>query len=351
MRRKTKEVKVGKVIIGGNSPISIQSMSKTFTQDVKSTVKQIKTLEEAGCQIIRVAVPDEEAAKAIKEIKKQISIPLVADIHFDYRLALTSINSGADKIRINPGNIGNSEKIKLVVAEAKKNKIPIRIGVNSGSLEKEILARYKGVTAEAMVESAGRHIKILEDLDFSDMVVSLKASSVKMTVEAYRLLAKKVDYPFHIGITEAGPLKIGLVRSAIGIGLLLSEGIGDTLRVSLTADPVEEVRAGYEILKSLEILNQGVMIISCPTCGRCEIDIESIATEIEKKTRRIKMPLKVAIMGCVVNGPGEAKDADVGLAAGKGVGLIFRKGEVVRKVSEAEMVEALLDEIESMAIR
>jgi (E)-4-hydroxy-3-methylbut-2-enyl-diphosphate synthase len=318
---------------------------------VSATVGQIHELEAAGCQIVRCAVPDEKAAYALGEIKKQINIPLVADIHFNYKLAVISAEMGVDKLRINPGNIGDLDKIKTVVAAAKERKIPIRIGINAGSLEKEIRKKHGELTAQALVESALKNIKILENLNFKDIVVSLKATSIPVTIAAYRTLAKKVKYPLHVGITEAGIPRIGMVRSAVGIGVLLAEGLGDTLRVSLTGDPVEEVRVGYEILKSLELVKHGLTILSCPTCGRCDIDVEAIANEVDERTRRIVTPLKVAIMGCEVNGPGEAADADVGLAGGRGVGLIFRRGEVVRKVAEGEMVDALVDEIESLAIK
>ena len=323
-------------------------MTKTNTSDIDATVKHIHDLENAGCQIIRCAVPDEKAAYALGEIKKQINIPLVADIHFNHKLALIAAEMGVDKLRINPGNIGSLDRVKAVVAAAKERKIPIRIGVNSGSLEKEIKRKYKHVTAEALVLSALNNVKMLEKLKFFDIAISIKATSVPVTILAYHMLAKKVNYPLHIGITESGVPRIGIVRSAVGIGALLAEGIGDTLRVSLTGDPVEEVRVGYEILKSLELVSHGISIISCPTCGRCGIDLEAVASEVEEKTRQIKQPLKVAIMGCEVNGPGEAADADVGLAGGNGVGLIFREGKIVRKVPESEMVKALLDEIEAM---
>jgi (E)-4-hydroxy-3-methylbut-2-enyl-diphosphate synthase len=339
-------------VIGGGNPIAVQSMTKTRTSDIDATVKQIHELEKAGCQIVRSAVPDKVSALALKEIKKQINIPLVADIQFNYEHAIIAAQAGVDKLRINPGNIGDREKVKAVVNAAKDKGIPIRVGVNSGSLEKEIRKKYQGhVTAEGLVKSALKNVKILEDLDFHDIVISLKATSVPMTIRAYTEVAKKTEYPLHVGITEAGIPKIGMVRSAAGIGAILSQGIGDTIRVSLTGDPLEEVRVGYEILKSLELTFHGVTIISCPTCGRADIDVVSIAQEVEERTRKIKQPLMVAIMGCEVNGPGEAADADVGLAAGMGVGLIFREGQVVRKVPEAEMVDALMDEIESMTIR
>ena len=347
-QNRTKKIKIGSVEIGGGSPIAVQSMTKTKTSDIDATVKQIKRLEDAGCQIVRCAVPDEKSAYALGEIKKQIKIPLVADIHFNHRYALIAAEMGVDKIRINPGNIGDIEKIKAVVSAVKERKIPIRIGVNSGSLQKTILKKYQHITAQALVESVLDNIKILEKWKFFDIVVSIKASSVLMTVAAYQMLSKKVKYPLHIGITEAGLPSIGIIRSAVGIGIMLSQGIGDTLRVSLTGDPVEEVRVGYEILKSLKLASRGISIISCPTCGRCDINVEAVASEIDKKTRHITKPLSVAVMGCEVNGPGEAADADVGLAGGQGVGLIFREGKIIKKVSESEMVDALLKEIESM---
>ncbi|MEA3493396.1 MAG: flavodoxin-dependent (E)-4-hydroxy-3-methylbut-2-enyl-diphosphate synthase [Candidatus Margulisiibacteriota bacterium] len=350
-RNNTKKIKIGKLEIGGGNPIAVQSMTKTNTADIDATVKQISELEKAGCQIVRCAVPDKEAAEALKEIKKQINLPLVADIHFNHTYALMAAEAGVDKLRINPGNIGDKEKVKAVVDAAKAHKIPIRIGVNSGSLEKRIRQRYQGhVTAEGLVKSALNNIEMLEELDFTDIVLSLKASSVPMTIKAYQMISKKVSYPLHVGITEAGITKVGSIRSAAGIGAILSMGIGDTIRVSLTDNPLEEVRIAYEILKSMELTYHGVTIISCPTCGRSDIDIIPIAREIEKRTARIKQPLTVAIMGCEVNGPGEAADADVGLAGGRGVGLIFREGQVVRKVPESEMIDALMDEIESMAI-
>ena len=350
-RDKTKEIKVGNLKIGKGNPITVQSMTKTNTADIDATVKQIHDLEKAGCQIVRCAVPDKESAEALKEIKKQIHIPLVADIHFNHTYALMAAEAGVDKLRINPGNIGDPEKIKAIVDAAKAHKIPIRVGVNSGSLETKIRKRYHGhVTAEGLVKSALNNIKALENFGFEDIVVSIKATSVPMTIKAYEMIAKKIKYPLHVGITEAGIPKVGTVRSAAGIGAILAQGIGDTIRVSLTGDPIEEVRVAYEILKSLELTYHGITIISCPTCGRTDIDVVKIANEVEKRTSRIKQPLTVAIMGCEVNGPGEAADADVGMAGGRGVGLIFREGQVVRKVSEDEMVDALLDEIESMAI-
>ena len=348
MRKITYEVKIGNKKIGGNNPILVQSMTNTDTHDIGKTIEQIKRLEAEGCDIIRVAVPDIKAAEAIKEIKKNINIPLVADIHFDYRLAIKSIENGADKIRINPGNIGREENIKKVVEIAKERGIPIRIGVNSGSLEKEILHKYKGITAEAVVESALKNVLILEKLGFYDIVISLKTPNVPLTIEAYKLASSKVNYPLHVGITEAGTIEAGTIKSAIGIGTLLYLGIGDTIRVSLTGDPVHEVRVGRQILRSLGLLKEGVEIISCPTCGRTKIDLIRLAEEVEKRTKHIKKPLKVAVMGCVVNGPGEAKEADIGIAGGDGEGIIFKKGKVYKKVKEEELVEELMKEIEKL---
>ncbi|OGB87228.1 4-hydroxy-3-methylbut-2-en-1-yl diphosphate synthase [candidate division WOR-1 bacterium RIFCSPLOWO2_02_FULL_46_20] len=350
-RKKTKKVKVGNLEIGGGSPITVQSMTKTDTSDIDTTVKQIHALEKAGCQIVRCAVPDKAAAEALKEIKKQINIPLVADIHFNHMYAVMAAEAGVDKLRINPGNLGDPDKIKAVVDAAKDHQIPIRVGVNSGSLEPKIKQKFHGhVTAEGLVKSALNNIHILEKLNFTDIVVSIKATSVPMTISAYQMIAKKINYPLHVGITEAGIPRVGSIRSAAGLGAILSQGIGDTIRVSLTSDPLEEIRVGYEILKALQLVYHGVTVISCPTCGRSDIDVIKIATEIEERTKNIKQPLTIAIMGCEVNGPGEAADADVGLAGGRGVGLIFREGQVVRKVPEAEMIEALMDEIESLAI-
>jgi (E)-4-hydroxy-3-methylbut-2-enyl-diphosphate synthase len=342
-RKKTRKVWVGKVAIGGDAPISVQSMTKTNTGDVSATIKQIKRLEKAGCEIIRVAVPDMEAALVLPKIKKGIKIPLVADIHFDYRLALKAIDAGVDKLRINPGNIGAEWKVKEIVKSAKMKKIPIRVGVNAGSLPRDLLAKYKKPSPPALVEAALRQVKILEDLDFNDIVISLKAFDVPTTVEAYQLISKKTNYPLHLGITEAGLPLLGSVRSALGIGLLLVEGIGDTIRISLTGDPVKEVKVGYEILKSLNLREHGLTIISCPTCGRCEIDLISLTKKVEQKLKNVKTPLKIAVMGCVVNGPGEARDADIGIAGGKGYGLLFRKGKEIGKVKEKDLVKALMD--------
>ncbi len=344
-RRKTRQISIGSVKVGGDAPISVQSMTKADTRDVRKTVHQIHRLEEAGCEIVRVAVVDETAALAIAEIKKRINIPLIADIHFHVSLALKAMESGADGLRINPGNIGGRDRLKTIATEAKARSIPIRIGVNAGSLEKDLLKRFGGSTAEAMVLSSLRTIEYLEDLGFHLIKVSLKASDVPRTMEAYRLFSEKSDYPLHLGITEAGRGSGAIVKSAIGIGFLLSEGIGDTFRVSLTGDPVEEVRVGYEILRALNIRRRGVEIISCPTCGRCEIDLAPLVKKVEKNVRQLTTPMTVAIMGCVVNGPGEAKEADIGIAGGKRVGVLFRKGRVVRKVKEAEFASVLLKEI------
>jgi (E)-4-hydroxy-3-methylbut-2-enyl-diphosphate synthase len=346
-RRKTRQINIGGVGVGSQSPISVQSMTNTRTQDVAATVNQIRALEKAGCEIIRVAVPDMEAARAIEQIKQQIHIPLVADIHFDFRLALASATAGADALRINPGNIGEEKKIRAVVDCARGHNIPIRIGVNAGSLEKEIEKRL-GRTPEAMVESALSNIRILEELHFYDIKVSLKASDVSRTVSAYRLLKDKTDVPFHVGVTEAGGLYAGITKSAIGIGMLLAEGIGDTLRVSLTRDPVEEVRTGFEILRALEIRSRGPELISCPTCGRCNVDLFKIAEQIEKALLERSSKIKVAIMGCVVNGPGEAKEADIGIAGGDGKGILFKKGKVIRKIDQEDLVDQLLEEIDLM---
>ncbi len=344
-RKKTKKIYIGDTFIGGDSPISVQSMTNTDTRDAVATVAQIKRLQEAGCSIVRVAVPDNQAAEAIKHIKKAISIPLVADIHFDYRLAIESMKNGADKIRLNPGNIGDRDRVRAVVEVAKERKIPIRIGVNSGSLEKEVMAKFGGVTPEAMVESALGHSRILEELDFYDIVFSLKASNVSMTIAAYRKMAEKSVYPLHIGVTEAGTVYRGTIKSAVGLGSLLAEGIGDTIRVSLTGDPVEEIRAGNEILKALDIKKGGIEFVSCPTCGRCQIDLIGIAEKIEEKLSKIDKDIKVAVMGCAVNGPGEAREADIGIAGGKGEVLLFKKGEIIRKIPQEKAVEEFLEEI------
>lgn len=344
--RGSKEIEVGNLKLGGNNKIVIQSMTNTPTTDVIATVKQIKELEKAGCELVRVTINSKEAAESIKEIKKHIDIPLVADIHFDYRLALLAMENGIDKLRINPGNIGEDDKIELIVKKAKEKKIPIRIGVNAGSLEKEILEKYGAPTSKGMVESALYHIKLLEKFDFRDIVVSLKASNVKMMVEAYRELAKICDYPLHLGVTEAGTAFQGTVKSAIGIGSLLIDGIGDTLRVSLTENPAEEIRVAKEILKVLGLREFGVEIISCPTCGRTEIDLIELAHRVEKEFEKVDKKIKIAVMGCVVNGPGEAKEADFGVAGGKGVGILFKKGKIVKKVDEKDILIELKKMIE-----
>lgn len=348
-RRKTRPVWVGTVQVGGGAPVSVQSMTNTDTKDVATTVDQINQLAQAGCEIVRVAVPDREAANTLHLIKKQIEIPLVADIHFDYRLALTALEKGVDGLRINPGNIGKREKVAEVAAAAKEKGVPIRIGVNAGSLESDLLERYGSPTAAALVESALRHIQLLEKLGFFDIKVSVKASNVPLMLEAYRMLAEKVSYPLHVGVTEAGTLRSGVIKSAVGVGALLAEGIGDTIRVSLTSHPLEEVRVGYEILKSLGLRTRGIELVSCPTCARTRVDLIKIANEVEDRLRGITRPLKVAVMGCVVNGPGEAKEADVGIAGGKGVGLLFRRGRVVRSIPEDELVEELVREVERLS--
>jgi len=336
---------IGNVAIGGGSPISIQSMTNTDTKDIKATVAQIKALEAAGCEIVRVAVPDKGSALAIKEIKKQVSIPVAADVQYDHNLAIMAIKNGADKLRINPGTIGTLDNVKEVVSHLKERRIPIRIGVNAGSLEKNILKKF-GVSKEAMLESALSHAKLVTELGFYDIVLSLKASSVPLTIEAYKLAAKKTDFPLHVGITEAGTVASGKIKSAVGIGALLAMGIGDTIRVSLTGDPVEEIYCAKAILQALDIRRFGVEIISCPTCARTKIDLISIANKVEQLCKNINKPIKVAVMGCAVNGPGEAKEADVGIAAGIGEGLIFRKGVVLRKVPEEAIIDALMVEIE-----
>ena len=344
-RRKTKKIYVKDITIGGDSPIVIQSMTNTNTSDAKATIAQIKALEKAGCELVRVSVPNNESAQAIGEIISNVNIPVVADIHFDYKLALESIKNGVHGLRINPGNIGNEEKVIQVVNEAKKRNIKIRIGVNAGSLEKDLLDSM-GRTPEAMVESAFRHIKILEKYDFYNTAVSLKASDIETTIKAYELFSSKSDYPLHLGITEAGTLKAGTIKSSIGIGYMLLNGIGDTIRVSLTADPVEEIYVAKEILKSIGLDNESIRIISCPTCARTDIDIIGLAEKVEKATANIKKNISVAIMGCAVNGPGEARDADLGIAGGKSEALLFKKGQIIRKVDEASIIEVLLEEID-----
>ena len=349
LRRKTKQIKVRDVVIGGGAPIVVQSMTKTDTRDGKATLRQIRRLEKAGCEIIRLAIPDEEAATAFGEMRKMVKIPLIADIHFDHKLALSCLEKGVDGLRINPGNIGSKTKVRQVAKMAKDRNVPIRIGVNSGSLEKDLLQKHGSVTAEAMVESALRHVRILEDLDFTQIKISLKASDVIRTVRAYQILAKQVDYPFHAGITEAGSLIRGTVKSAVGLALLLREGLADTIRVSLTAPPEEEVRVGYHILSSLDIRRRGPNVITCPVCGRCEVDLFRISSRIEKQLVSVERSLDVAVMGCMVNGPGEAKEADIGLACGRGVGVIFKKGRLFRRVHEEMIVPEFVKEVRILA--
>ena len=344
-REHTKTIKIGNQVIGGGHPVLIQSMTNTKTEDVAATGAQILTLEKAGCQIIRCAVPTMEAARALGEIKKQIHIPLVADIHFDYKLAIAAMENGADKIRINPGNIGSRERIQAVVDVAKERRIPIRVGVNSGSLEKELVEKYHGVTAEGLVESALDKVKIIEDMGYDQLVISIKSSDVLMCAKAHELIAQKTDYPLHVGITEAGTLFSGNIKSAVGLGIILYQGIGDTIRVSLTGDPSEEVKSAKRILKTLGLRNGGIEVVSCPTCGRTQIDLIGLANKVEDMVQDIPLDIKVAVMGCVVNGPGEAKEADIGIAGGKGVGLLIKKGEIIKKVPEDQLLETLRDEL------
>lgn len=346
-RRSTRAVRAGDVVIGGGAPVSVQTMTKTDTRDVWATVDQIRELAVAGADLVRLAVPDQEAAEALGPIRKAVKTPLVADIHYDYRLALAALRQGVDKLRINPGNIGATWKVREVVLAAQERGVPIRIGVNAGSLEKDLLERY-GRSPEAMVESALRHIRILEDLGFYDIVISLKASDVATTIDAYRLIADRVPYPLHLGVTEAGPGVAGTVKSAVGMGVLLAEGIGDTIRVSLTGEPHEEVRVGLEILYALGLRQRRLEIVSCPTCGRIQIDLMKVVAEAERRLAHVQKPVKVAIMGCAVNGPGEAREADIGIAGGNGVGMLFVRGAMVRRVAEAEMVDALVEEIEKL---
>lgn len=347
-RRKTRQVKIGEVAIGGKAPIVVQSMTKTDTRDIERTISQIKRMEQKGCEIVRLAVPDREAVEALGEIKKRVSLPLVADIHFDYRLAIASLKKGVDALRINPGNIGTREKVREVVRVAKDRAVPIRIGVNSGSLEKGVLRKYGEASPEAMVESALRHVRILEDMDFPHIKISLKASDVIRTVEAYKLMAEKVDYPFHAGITESGTLVPGSVKSSVGLAILLNLGLADTIRVSLTAPPEEEVRVGFLILSSLGLRSRGPNVISCPICARCEVDLLKIVTEIEKGLSSAKGNIDVAVMGCMVNGPGEAKEADIGLACGRGIGVLFKKGRVYRRLKEQEIIPEFLKEVKKL---
>lgn len=344
-REHTRVVRIGNRVIGGGNPVLIQSMTNTRTEDVAATVAQIHRLEAAGCEIIRCTVPTPEAAEAIKEIKKQISIPLVADIHFDYRMAIAAMENGADKIRINPGNIGSRERVEAVVSVARERNIPIRIGVNSGSLEKELVEKYHGVTAEGIVESALDKVHMIEDIGYDDLVVSIKSSDVLMCVRAHEILAEKIDYPLHVGITEAGTLTSGNIKSAIGLGIILNQGIGDTIRVSLTGDPVEEIKSAKLILRTLGLRKGGIEVVSCPTCGRTRIDLISLANQVENMVQDIPLDLKVAVMGCVVNGPGEAKEADIGIAGGIGEGLLIKKGEIIRKVPEDKLLDTLREEL------
>jgi (E)-4-hydroxy-3-methylbut-2-enyl-diphosphate synthase len=348
-RKPTKQIKVGNVPIGNDAPIAVQSMTNTDTRDVTATVAQIHRLEAAGCEIIRVAVPDLEAARAIRSIRDRISIPLIADIHFDYRLAVASMENGAQGIRINPGNIGGAEKLGKVVDAAKTHQVPIRVGVNSGSVEKDILARHGHPTPEALVESAIRNIRLLENLHFYEQKISIKSSSTLATIESYRLLSAQCDYPLHLGVTEAGGLIAGTVKSSVALGMLFYEGIGDTFRISLTRDPVEEIRVAFELLRCLRIRERGPELISCPTCGRCQINLFSLAEKVEEHIQHMETNLKVAVMGCVVNGPGEAKEADIGLAGGNGVGIIFKKGQLYKKVPEDQLLEVFIDELDAMA--
>ena len=345
----TRKIRIGSKYIGGGEPVLIQSMTNTKTQDVVGTVEQIKRLQEAGCDIIRIAVPDMEAAEAVKQIKRQISIPLVVDIHFDYRLAVQSIINGADKIRINPGNIGDKERVKQVVDAAKEREIPIRIGINSGSLEKEVLEKYGHPTADALVESTLKNIRLVESMNFNDIVISIKSSDVMLTVESYMKASKVTDYPLHLGVTEAGTVLAGSIKSSVGLGILLYNNIGDTIRVSLTGDPEEEIFAAREILKSLKLMKSGIEVISCPTCGRTNVDLIRVAEEVEAQTRNIKVkrPMKLAVMGCAVNGPGEAKEADLGIAGGQGEFLLFLKGKIIRKIPQENVIEELIKEIKA----
>ncbi|NFG61575.1 MULTISPECIES: flavodoxin-dependent (E)-4-hydroxy-3-methylbut-2-enyl-diphosphate synthase [unclassified Clostridium] len=347
-RRISKKVKVGNTYVGGDAPITIQSMTTTDTRNVEDTLNQINELYKVGCDIVRCAVLDMDAAKALKEITTKSPIPVVADIHFDYRLAVESIESGVSALRINPGNIGSEEKVKIVAEKCKEKNIPIRIGVNSGSLEKDILERDGKPTAQGLVESALRHVKILEKLDFNDIVISIKSSDVRMMIDCYRLIGDKCDYPLHLGVTESGTVTKGTIKSSIGIGTLLAEGIGDTIRVSLTSDPVDEIKVAIEILKSLGLKKGGVNFVSCPTCGRTQINLIKIANEVEKRLENCNKDIKVAVMGCVVNGPGEAREADIGIAGGKGEGIIFKKGEIIKKVKEEELINALMEEINNI---
>ena len=347
LRQNTKEIRIGDVVIGGNHPVAIQSMTNTKTEDIKGTVEQIHRLEAAGCEIVRCTVPTLEAAEALREIKKNIQIPLVADIHFDYRMAIAAIENGADKIRINPGNIGGEERLRAVVDKAKEHEIPIRVGVNSGSLEKTLLEKYGAVTAEGIVESALDKVRMIEEMEYDNLVVSIKSSDVMMCVKAHELIAEQCPYPLHVGITEAGTVYSGNIKPSIGLGIILYEGIGNTIRVSLTGDPAEEIRSAKLILKTLGLRKGGIEVVSCPTCGRTQIDLIGLANQVEKMVQEFPLDLKVAVMGCVVNGPGEAREADIGIAGGKGEGLLIKKGEVVKKVKEEELLETLRRELQN----
>lgn len=346
-RNHTKLVHIGDKVIGGGHPILIQSMTNTRTEDAAATIAQIRQLERAGCEIVRCTVPDMEAAKAIKEIKKQVTIPLVADIHFDYKLAIAAIENGADKIRINPGNIGGKDKVAAVVSAAKGRNIPIRVGVNSGSLEKERVEKYGGVTAEGIVESALDKVKMIEDLDYDNLVISIKSSDVLMCVRAHEILAEKTDYPLHVGITESGTITSGNIKSGVGLGIILYQGIGDTIRISLTGDPAEEIKSAKLILRTLGLRKGGIEVVSCPTCGRTKIDLIGLANQVEKMVEDIPLDIKVAVMGCAVNGPGEAKEADIGIAGGIGEGLLIKKGEIIKKVPEEQLLSVLREELQN----
>ncbi|MGA2623568.1 MAG: flavodoxin-dependent (E)-4-hydroxy-3-methylbut-2-enyl-diphosphate synthase [Bacteroidota bacterium] len=346
MRRKTRQVNVGGVMVGGNAPISVQTMTKTKTSDVEATVAQIRQAADAGCDIVRVTVNDKEAADAMAEIVKRSPVPVVADIHFNHIFALKAVEARVAKVRINPGNIGSRDRIRQVLTAAKEKNIPIRIGVNSGSLEQDILEKHGYPTAEALYESAMRHVEICTDFGFHDVIISVKSTDVKLMIEAYRLVAERTDIPLHLGVTEAGPTKVGTIKSAVGIGTLLAEGIGDTIRVSLTDDPVKEVEVGKEILRSLSLASRNVELIACPTCGRLEVDLFGIMKQLEEKLEGVKKPVKIAVLGCVVNGPGEASEADIGIAAGKGVAILYRKGEVIKRVKEEDIVKTVLEEVD-----